>query len=318
MPVASVPKTIPTPTPTQTPVPNPPKPVEVVTPLPPPHTSHTDVVKVPAEPVVRVAQDSHPARTESAPATSAPPATTTPGASAPPTRASSPPASKPGLISRINPLNLFHSDSKSPRVTPLPPADTRRAEASKPTTTKAAPESTPPEVVFPRYTYPSLAKPVAGDRAAAMQPFSQGVQAHQAHRLTEAMQHYRAAALLDPAYYEACYNLGLAASESGNLQAALTAYENALAIRPDSVDARYQFALALKQSGYPADAAVELETILPASPKEVRAHLALGNLYAEQLRQPSKARLYYMKVLEEAPRHPQAGAIRLWLADHPR
>jgi len=34
-------------------------------------------------------------------------------------------------------------------------------------------------------------------------------------------------------------------------------------------------------------------------------------------RQPVKARQHYLKVLEVEPRHPQAGAIRYWLAANP-
>ena len=102
-----------------------------------------------------------------------------------------------------------------------------------------------------------------------------------------------------------------------NLPLALTAYETALALRPDSVDARYNFALVLKQANHPVDAVNELKRIVRSSPNETRAHVALGNLYAQQLRQPAKARQHYLKVLELAPQHPQAGAIGFWLAANP-
>jgi Tfp pilus assembly protein PilF len=86
-----------------------------------------------------------------------------------------------------------------------------------------------------------------------------------------------------------------------------------LAIRPESLDARYNFALALKQADYPRDAANELERVLTLDPKEVRAHLALGNLYAQQLRIPAKAREHYSSVLALDPHNPQSAAIRRWL-----
>jgi tetratricopeptide (TPR) repeat protein len=131
------------------------------------------------------------------------------------------------------------------------------------------------------------------------------------------MQAYRLAARLDPSLFEAQYNLGLAATEAGNLSLALTAYENALAIQPTSLDARYNLALVLKQANYLTDAVNELERVLASYPNETRAHLALGNLYAQQFGQPAKARQHYRKVLEVEPRHPQAGAIRYWLAANP-
>jgi Flp pilus assembly protein TadD len=90
-----------------------------------------------------------------------------------------------------------------------------------------------------------------------------------------------------------------------------------LALQPDSINARYNFALALKQGNYAHDAARELERILEAKPDEVRAHLTLGNLYAQQLDEPYKARLHYLKVIQLDPRNPQAPAIRYWLAANP-
>jgi tetratricopeptide (TPR) repeat protein len=166
---------------------------------------------------------------------------------------------------------------------------------------------------LPRYHYRASAKPVSGNRSEAERAFAQGVQAHQANRLPEAISSYDRAVQLDPSYYDAGYNLALAATQLGNLTLALSAYENALAIRPDSSDARYNFALVLKQAKYVADAANELEKVVAAYPDDTRAHLALANLYAQQLRQPDKARQHYLKVLEADPRNPQAPAIRSWL-----
>jgi tetratricopeptide (TPR) repeat protein len=161
-------------------------------------------------------------------------------------------------------------------------------------------------------------KPTAGDRTASEQAFAQGVQLQQGRRLSEALQAYRRAAQLDASFYDAQYNFGLAASESGNSTLALSAYEMALAIQPDSLDARYNFGLVLRQAGYVVDAATQFEKILAEYPNEARAHLALGNLYAQQLRDLPKARQHYQAVLAVAPQSPQAGAIRYWLSDHPR
>jgi Tfp pilus assembly protein PilF len=61
----------------------------------------------------------------------------------------------------------------------------------------------------------------------------------------------------------------------------------------------------------------ELETLLAAHPGEVRAHLALANLLAQELREPDRARPHYLRVLEADPRHPQSVAIRQWLNAHP-
>ena len=98
----------------------------------------------------------------------------------------------------------------------------------------------------------------------------------------------------------------------------MTAYEYALTINPNDASARYNFALVLKQANCPADAANELERLLATHPNEARAHLALANIYAQQLRQPSLARQHYLKVLELDPRSPEANTIGYWLEAHPQ
>jgi tetratricopeptide (TPR) repeat protein len=231
---------------------------------------------------------------------------------------------KSGFFERINPLNLFRGSDKTPmRTMPLDakarspqnePTKTGTAEAELPVTSfpALAPQSSPG-----RYTYKSPPPPSPGNQEEAERSFQQGVRAHQAHRLPEAIKAYLAATQADPSLFEAHYNLGLVATEAGNLALALISYENALAARPTSLDARYNFALVLKQSNYPVDAANELERVLVQYPNETRAHLALGNLYAQQFGQPDKARQHYLKVLEVEPQHPQASAIGFWLKDHP-
>src|SRR5260370_7242031 len=113
------------------------------------------------------------------------------------------------------------------------------------------------------------------------------------------------ATTIDPAYYEAYYNLGLAAAAAVESSTSLAAYENALAIRPESLDARYNFALVLKQANYPLDSVHELEKLLNSYPNETRAHLALGNLYAQFLHHPANARHHYFKLIKTNPKHPQ-------------
>jgi tetratricopeptide (TPR) repeat protein len=228
-----------------------------------------------------------------------------------------------GFLQRVNPLNLFRGSDKAPvRPTPLgagtaqPGADSAigAAPGAEPVTSLA---SAAANGSASRYAYKSPAKPAVGDRSAAERAFAQGVPAQEARRLPEAVQAYRQAARLDPSLFEAHYNLGLVFTQAGNLPAALAAYEDALAIQPRSLDARYNFALVLKQANYITDAVIELERVVASYPNETRAHLALGNLYAQQFHQPAKARQHYLKVLEVEPRHPQASEIRYWLAANP-
>jgi Flp pilus assembly protein TadD len=206
-------------------------------------------------------------------------------------------------------------------VTPLPPSSFTSpvtAPAAAPAIeTKPVAIIQPAIPIFPRYLYQSPRKPMAGDRVTASGAFTKAQAFEPALRWTDAMQAYHQAATFDPSWFEAQYNYGVLAYRLRDFSAALLAYETALAIRPDSVDARYNFALALKAAGYVTDGLNELKKIAAASPDEVRAQLALGNLYAQQLHDPARARVYYLKVLELDPRNPQANDIRFWLSANP-
>jgi tetratricopeptide (TPR) repeat protein len=182
---------------------------------------------------------------------------------------------------------------------------------------KAASPPTPPPVTFPRYSYQSPSKPRAGDHKAAASVFSEGHKYEQAQQYAEAMSSYQTAAAVDPGWFEAQYNYGVLAFRQRDFEHALAADEMALAIQPDSVDTRYNFALALKSAGYVLDAVNELKKILVAHPDDVRAHLALGNLYAQQLDDTTQARQHYSKVLALDPANPKAPYIQFWLSANP-
>jgi tetratricopeptide (TPR) repeat protein len=224
-------------------------------------------------------------------------------------------------------------------VTPLPPpvANNNRAgvtppapvNSSIPTQTASAPAPKPvvaPKPVkmvqpapptFPRYLYLSPRKPPAGDRRTASGAFTRAREFEQNSRWLDALQSYRQATELDPGWFEAQYNYGVIAFRLRNFNQSLAAYEMALALQPDSVDTRYNFALALKAAGYVPDAVNELIKILAVNPDEMRVHLALGNLYAQQLYDLVQARQHYLKVLQLDPRNPQAPDIQFWLSSNP-
>jgi tetratricopeptide (TPR) repeat protein len=250
-------------------------------PAPPRPAATTDVVAVPREPVI------------------APPDTSAPETQA---RGSGPPqASQSYAQSGVTPLA---ANSPAP-ASAAPPA---------PKPEKVVPPAPP---TFPRYSYHSPRKPAAGDRKAAGLAFADARQSEQNRDLPAAKNSYRRAAELDPSWFEAQYNYAVLAFGQKDLSQSLAASELALAIQPESVDARYIFALALKAAGYATDALNELKKILASNPDEARAQLALGNLYAEQMRDPAQARPHYLKWLELDPHNPQAINIRFWLSENP-
>jgi Flp pilus assembly protein TadD len=65
------------------------------------------------------------------------------------------------------------------------------------------------------------------------------------------------------------------------------------------------------------DAVNELNKILASKPDDVRAHLALGNLYAQQLYDVPQARTQYLRVLQLDPANAQAADIQFWLSSNP-
>ena len=272
-------------------------------------TSAVEVVKVPPEPVIKTSP-SPPGETSVTPvATQALPATpANPVVDAPPKK-----PEKPGFFARLNP---FRRDAK-PTTKSTPPPKPVTIDISETTTSSAPGIAMSQSKTFPRYKYQSPATPTKGNRAEAERAFAQGVQAQRADRTAEAAQAFLQATQLDGSYFEAHYSLGLARYALRNYFQALTTWENALAIRNDSIEARYNFALTLKAAGYAPDAAAELERILAAAPDEMRAHLVLGNLFADSLRDSRQARVHYQRLLELDPRHPQATNIRYWLVANP-
>jgi tetratricopeptide (TPR) repeat protein len=290
---------------------------------PPAPPAKTDVVKIPEEPPLRVAQDS--GAPPSAPSDAQSPLSHSQDGQPPPAQYRSttdpagritPTADKRLVQDRVNPASWFRGrDKVPPTPTPLPPAAAVPQPVSYPA---VAPNELPaipqPPASTPRYKYRSLSAPPPGDRAKAGPFFAEGAQAHRDRRLAYAMKASQQASRLDPAFFEAHYNLGLAAYELKQPAESLYAYETALSIKPTSEDARYNFALALQMAGFFQDAAGEVEKLLAQKPSEARGHFLLASLYAESLKRPELARVHYRKVLELEPQHPQAMAIRFWLA----
>jgi len=272
-----------------------------------------EVVKIPAEPVFNAAEDVPPP--PAAPSTGTLAASATVPAV---TTATKPP--KRSFLQKINPINLFSGESKPSSHPTSHPTPTGSVAVEHPEilVTDSDAAGTAAMRASARYAYHLPARLEAGNRSEAERSFAQGAKAQEAQNLAEAIQAYRRATQLDASYFDAHYNLGLAAFQQGNLPIALMAYENALTILPESEDARYNFALALKQANYPIDAANELEKVLTIYPNDSRAQLALGNLYAQQLREPAKARQHYLKMLESDPRNSQAPAVRYWLTANPK
>jgi tetratricopeptide (TPR) repeat protein len=217
-------------------------------------------------------------------------------------------------LQSLNPLNLFHGKNAATAVTPLPAARSRVAAGSS--TNFATEEPSLSESAAGGEA--QIATVSTGDRAAAQRHFERGLQAMKSRQFVLANESFRAATVADPGWFQAQLNHAAAAIEAGEFAEAITAARAALTLDPTAAEARFNLALALKRSHRDPEAARELERLLQANPDDVRAHLTLGNLYAGTLANPGQARSHYQKVLTLAPDHPQATAIRFWLAAHPQ
>lgn len=208
--------------------------------------------------------------------------------------------------------------SVPPAGPPMPrPTFTPELEPRVITPLPVATIENPLSPLIKRYSYRNPGRPAPGNRVRAEGFHATGLEYQERGRWREALEYYEKAVQVDPTLFEAHHNLGLMAAKVDEAPRALAAFETALALQPAALSARFNFALTLQKLGYYRDGANELERLLGDYPDEPRAHLALANLYAQQLFEASQARIHYLKVLQLEPQHPQGTALRYWLRDHP-
>ncbi|HEV7928318.1 MAG TPA: tetratricopeptide repeat protein [Verrucomicrobiae bacterium] len=172
-----------------------------------------------------------------------------------------------------------------------------------------------PPLVAPgtRYEYPPFVTLIPGDRARSRNLVVEAIRARQAHHFAESIHDFQDAIEADPTYFDASLQLGLNSIQDRDYPTALESLHRALTLQGDSTEARYAFAWTLQKRGYYEDAVHELDKLIGQHPEDVRAHLLLGNLYADKLRQAKLARDQYIQALTLDPTNAQAANIRAWL-----
>ncbi len=210
-----------------------------------------------------------------------------------------------------------------PPVTPTnrPPVKIAKTTVTQPSvapeTTKKTEVKAVPGVVRYRYVKPKRPEPGAVvDPEGLTKMFETALHQHRINELDAAIDGYRKVLQVNPAYQQAYVNIALALQVQGEVKQALPVYEKALAINPFSKVTRHGFASALSRSEYYVDAAKEFHGLLDLYKNDLSAHLALGGLYSDHLKDPDKASVHFRKVLELSPQHPQATGIRQWLFNH--
>lgn len=238
-----------------------------------------------------------------------------------------PPATNkpPVRVTQVRPslTNRPPVDVTAPPVTPTnrPPVKIAKTTVTQPSvapeTTKKTEVKAVPGVVRYRYVKPKRPEPGAVvDPEGLTKMFEKALHQHRINELDAAIDGYRKVLQVNPAYQQAYVNIALALQVQGEVKQALPVYEKALAINPFSKVTRHGFASALSRSEYYVDAAKEFHGLLDLYKNDLSAHLALGGLYSDHLKDPDKASVHFRKVLELSPQHPQATGIRQWLFNH--
>jgi tetratricopeptide (TPR) repeat protein len=247
----------------------------------------------------------------------APPLTPPPKSVQPtPVPIAAPPVASPLPVTPVTPVSESVPEEKVASQ-PAPPPRKTLGQKLNPLhwfSGKPKPPAEPsPSPAGARYDYPRSVTYIPGNRQEAERLANEAAEARQGSRLDEAMRDYRKALTEDPTYFSAALSLGLTAIDRKDYGTALDALSHALALEENSADARYGFAWTLQQRGYYIDAARELEKLIAVHPQEVRAHLLLGNIYAEKLGELKQARDQYAIVLELDPGNAQAAALHAWI-----
>jgi len=238
-----------------------------------------------------------------------------------------PPATNkpPVRVTQVRPslTNRPPVEVTAPPVTPTnrPPVKIAKTTVTQPSVAPETPKKTEvkavPGVVRYRYVKPKRPEPGAVvDPEGLTKMFEKALHQHRINELDAAIDGYRKVLQVNPAYQQAYVNIALALQVQGEVKQALPVYEKALAINPFSKVTRHGFASALSRSEYYVDAAKEFHGLLDLYKNDLSAHLALGGLYSDHLKDPDKASVHFRKVLELSPQHPQATGIRQWLFNH--
>ena len=123
--------------------------------------------------------------------------------------------------------------------------------------------------------------------------------------LEDAVEHYREALRIDPAYAEAHNNLGVALIERGELEAAVEHYREALRINPAYAEAHYNLGNALVKQGELEEAVGHYREALRIGPVDAKAHYNLGIVLARK-GQLEEAMQHFRQALQIDPAYAMA------------
>ncbi len=124
-------------------------------------------------------------------------------------------------------------------------------------------------------------------------------------RADKAIEHYRRALALWPAFTTSRCHLGNALSQKGLGDEAIIQYQEALKIEPDSAEVHNNLGCALFQKGREEDAIVQFQMALKINPDSADTHYNLGCLLFQKGR-ANEVITHFQKAFEIRPRYAEA------------
>lgn len=139
----------------------------------------------------------------------------------------------------------------------------------------------------------------------AAQQVAQGVRAHEAGNVEQALLCYAAALALEPENFDALHMHGIGLHQLGRTQEGLPLLETALRLRPQDATALSNWGLALRAAGRLGDALMAYDRCLSVAPQFAQAWSNRGNLLRDLNRQ-SDAIASYEAALKAQPLYARA------------
>ncbi len=160
------------------------------------------------------------------------------------------------------------------------------------------------------------------ERVIALKPdfaeahFKMGNACYGLRQYDRAAVHFETAIRLKPKFVAAYYNVGDLHYRTGRFDSAVRAYRKAIALKPGYARAHSNLGNAYNGLGNYEQAISAYEKAVALDPGYAEAYYNLGVVY-HTLGDVRKTRTYFRRVLDLAPQHPQAPALRSWLALNP-
>ncbi len=132
------------------------------------------------------------------------------------------------------------------------------------------------------------------------------------------IEEYRSVLAQDPHNLAANIALGNALYDAGQWREAITYYDQALRLNPHNADVVTDKGTCYRNMGMTEAAVQEYQQALKIDPTHQNALYNLGVLYSHDKKDLAKAIGYWQKLLDIAPKHPQADYINASLANFRR